>query len=432
MSAGIPPSLGHPIITTPADEWANQTSDAIGSKEAIATGGVRAVAHDINQQPPGAYPEDLASEKPTEDTVDSALGAAMVEDTKKAAHEVVEMAKELLPAQETAAQYLPTPVMEVVAPYLPSTGSETPHTTIASEHDRPHERSLPSQEDMGMQPHEHVAGAGSLPGSASEAGVAKLPDERTPGSQSPTSRPGPAASSGTSTPGSPAQKATENLPAVDPGVASLPSKEKSGTEPSEKVGGVGALPGGRSESGVAVLPEERQGGGTGAAQEPYGAAQAPNVPAFKSGMDTEGLHLDEDRGPIQQQQQPSGDDQKQEKSVTAKAGEVKDRAEDAAKDKVKGGEQVRHGPPQANLQPREWKTWQGLDNGHAPRDFEMADTSVGSDPDSEEMRREAVDRSESQHADAHPSSPQDRPPQHPRTSEPANAQAQAQPRAREQ
>jgi hypothetical protein len=38
--------------------------------------------------------------------------------------------------------------------------------------------SLPSSELKGAQPHEHVGGVGSLPGTISESSVALLPDER--------------------------------------------------------------------------------------------------------------------------------------------------------------------------------------------------------------------------------------------------------------
>lgn len=44
--------------------------------------------------------------------------------------------------------------------------------------ERPPAMSLPSQERWGVQPYEHHDGVGPLPGTSSEASVAKLPDER--------------------------------------------------------------------------------------------------------------------------------------------------------------------------------------------------------------------------------------------------------------
>ena len=76
---------------------------------------------------------------------------------------------------------------------------------------------MPTSEHKGATSGEHVGGVGSLPGNASEEGVARLPDERT----------------------------------------SVPSRELEGAYPGEKSGGVGALPGGPNESGVALLPDER-------------------------------------------------------------------------------------------------------------------------------------------------------------------------------
>jgi hypothetical protein len=55
----------------------------------------------------------------------------------------------------------------------------------ASEHDIEHAKSLPSEELEGAKDHEHVKGVGSLPGKVSESGVARLPDDRTPGTRTP-------------------------------------------------------------------------------------------------------------------------------------------------------------------------------------------------------------------------------------------------------
>jgi len=56
---------------------------------------------------------------------------------------------------------------------------------VASEHDVEHAKSLPSEELDGATDHEHVKGVGSLPGKVSESGVARLPDDRTPGTHTP-------------------------------------------------------------------------------------------------------------------------------------------------------------------------------------------------------------------------------------------------------
>lgn len=74
---------------------------------------------------------------------------------------------------------------------------------------------LPSSETPGVS----AAGVGSLPGTASETSVAKLPEERR----------------------------QEGLPSYET------SQDLSGN-----TGGVGSLPGAANESGVALLPEERQ------------------------------------------------------------------------------------------------------------------------------------------------------------------------------
>lgn len=49
---------------------------------------------------------------------------------------------------------------------------------IASEHDHPHAKSLPSTEVAGAMSGEHVGGAGALPGPVGESEVAKVPDEK--------------------------------------------------------------------------------------------------------------------------------------------------------------------------------------------------------------------------------------------------------------
>jgi hypothetical protein len=85
-------------------------------------------------------------------------------------------------------------------------------------------------EKEGVKPGEHYDGVGPLPGSISETSVAKLPDERSAS----------------------ARKTEAGVAAV-----SLPSQERTGVQPFEHHDGVGPLPGSRSESSVAKLPDER-------------------------------------------------------------------------------------------------------------------------------------------------------------------------------
>jgi len=111
-------------------------------------------------------------------------------------------------------QYLP----ESIASYLP--GSE------------PQEKPKPKQKGKGP-----TGGVGSLPGTPNEEGVAKLPLER-------------------------AQESLEKmleekaLAAQSEVAPSMPSQEGK-DEDLGKTSGVGALPGSKSEGGVAVLPQER-------------------------------------------------------------------------------------------------------------------------------------------------------------------------------
>ncbi|KAG8737946.1 hypothetical protein FRC12_016962, partial [Ceratobasidium sp. 428] len=98
-------------------------------------------------------------------------------------------------------------------------GIETPASTMLGLAENTKiQASMPSTENTGAAPGEHVGGVGALPGNASEEGVARLPAER----------------------------------------MSVPSRELEGSYPGEKTGGgVGALPGKFNESGVALLPDER-------------------------------------------------------------------------------------------------------------------------------------------------------------------------------
>lgn len=57
---------------------------------------------------------------------------------------------------------------------------------IASTNDQVHTKSLPSTELTGAKTGEYVAGAGVLPGSPADSGVAQLPDERNTSREVPT------------------------------------------------------------------------------------------------------------------------------------------------------------------------------------------------------------------------------------------------------
>lgn len=101
--------------------------------------------------------------------------------------------------------------------------------------------SVPSRELDGAKPGDHSSGVGALPGSINEPGVARLPDEKGRGITGATS-----ASVGTHS--------------KTFGAATLPSQDDSTHGVS---GGVGALPGLKDESGVALLPDERPSRETG-------------------------------------------------------------------------------------------------------------------------------------------------------------------------
>ncbi|ESK86501.1 hypothetical protein Moror_9852 [Moniliophthora roreri MCA 2997] len=153
-----------------------------------------------------------------------------------------------------------------------------------------HPTTLPSQ-DGPQEPFEHSNGVGSLPGNQSEASVAKLPDERKAKTENTSASSGgvgdlPGSHSEAGVAKLPEERAleeknqlhTSNLtpstslplesvsnasivaqlgdtPAQTPGVRQSPLSKQvtNGTS----VGGVGDLPGGKSESSVAVLPDEK-------------------------------------------------------------------------------------------------------------------------------------------------------------------------------
>lgn len=119
-----------------------------------------------------------------------------------------------------------------LAPAIPGVTSTTHSTAVTAS-------TIPSRELNGAQPGDHSSGAGALPGFQDEPHVARLPEE----SANPQYDSGPIDNA--------AQAALK------------PSQERFGNESAtgdmRRVGGVGALVGGRDESGVALAPDERAG-----------------------------------------------------------------------------------------------------------------------------------------------------------------------------
>ncbi|KDQ16111.1 hypothetical protein BOTBODRAFT_43692 [Botryobasidium botryosum FD-172 SS1] len=218
--SGIPPNVSAAVQPgTPSDEWAAQTTSALGREDPAP-----AVSNPIPAHPATAA---LASEplKPAEPVraVDP-LHNAVLADVDTAAfashnppggtthrpplHEQVSTPGHEFPGafprdlagaianvdlqpvtnaastayqsvSGAAATYVPQ-LVNTVTTYL---GGDSNTTTTASERDTLHAHSLPSKEIMGARPGEAVGGAGSLPGYVYEPGVAKLPDQREPSEQ---------------------------------------------------------------------------------------------------------------------------------------------------------------------------------------------------------------------------------------------------------
>ncbi|VDB94170.1 unnamed protein product [Peniophora sp. CBMAI 1063] len=282
-------------VATPSSEWAEATRAALEDKTApvgtshttAAPGGTAPVIPNSSTLPagsnlanttPGAAPTGtgiLASVQPPtpgphipgaypsphETVPESAIDTSAI---RQDVNQLVQEARERLPAQEdlekaaqdmaqtattlahTATSYLPQSIADKVAEYLP--------TARASENDAIHDKSMPTQETHGAQPGEKIGGAGALPGGVDEAAVAKLPGDDAatglPEGAIPTL--GVAAVAGVA-----GYKASEHDASHD---KSLPTQETRGTQPNDQVGGVGALPGGASESGVAAVPENAAAG----------------------------------------------------------------------------------------------------------------------------------------------------------------------------
>ncbi|KAG2139802.1 uncharacterized protein EDB93DRAFT_1089992 [Suillus bovinus] len=126
---------------------------------------------------PGSYPREHEQELQEQSRGDGsdgpAAGTSVVQAAKQYMPEPVERTVEY--AGQAAATYLPIPqgVKKSVASYWCCQPKGT-----QSELEQQLSTSLPSSELKGAQPHEHVGGVGSLPGTISESSVALLPDER--------------------------------------------------------------------------------------------------------------------------------------------------------------------------------------------------------------------------------------------------------------
>jgi len=162
---------------------------------------------------------------------------------------------------ERAGAYIPEGVKAYVPAGLAATAVGA--GAVASEHDREHKTSMPTTEVLG-------GSDGALPGRVGEEGVAKLPAERNPsgapvqddtlGARITGARgfaTGPAAAAATAASHA-AQQAREYVTGQPTTTTSLPSTEKEGILPGERSDGAGPLAGKVGESGVAVLPAERE------------------------------------------------------------------------------------------------------------------------------------------------------------------------------
>ncbi|KAK7046142.1 hypothetical protein VNI00_007145 [Paramarasmius palmivorus] len=271
MASIAPPKINDEALpATPAHEWANETSSKLQATSDTPLDSDQPVLASSVSTPgvevPGSYPRGLDTNTSDSNPVG-----------------VLDMAKQYLPAQqdvqqalksatETAKQYLP----QSVAAYLPGA---TAHAT-----------SLPSQ-DGPQKPFEHSDGVGSLPGNPSEVSVAKLPDERGPKHTSPNSGDAvdlsPSSNPETSVAKLPKERTAEettatkltpstngrqplesvsnasieaqlgDTPVQTPGIGQSPLSKLSTTDAGDSSGGVGDLPGGKSETSIAVLPDEK-------------------------------------------------------------------------------------------------------------------------------------------------------------------------------
>ncbi|KAG1824281.1 hypothetical protein EV424DRAFT_1320723 [Suillus variegatus] len=147
-----------------------RTTPKPGQRPVTTTTNLSTPGHEF----PGSYPKELEQEQSRGDGSEGpAAGASVVQTAKQYMPDPVGRTVDY--ASKTAAAYIPIPqgVKKTVASYWYSQPKG-----IQSELDQHLSTSLPSSELKGAQPHEHVGGVGSLPGTISESSVALLPDER--------------------------------------------------------------------------------------------------------------------------------------------------------------------------------------------------------------------------------------------------------------
>ncbi|KAG2745869.1 hypothetical protein P692DRAFT_201933618 [Suillus brevipes Sb2] len=196
MTNNLPPKITTVPAGTPSTEWASKTESMLQSDIVTPDPAMRTTPKP-EQRPvtittnlstpghefPGSYPREFEQELPKQlscgDAAEGPAAASVVQAAKQYIPEPVERSVEY--AGQTAAAYLPIPqgVKKTVASYWSNDENTQPKGTRSeSEMDQQLPTSLPSSELKGAQPHEHVGGVGSLPGTISESSVALLPDER--------------------------------------------------------------------------------------------------------------------------------------------------------------------------------------------------------------------------------------------------------------
>ncbi|KAG1809083.1 uncharacterized protein BJ212DRAFT_1484575 [Suillus subaureus] len=193
MTSNLPPKITPVPAGTPSTEWASKTESLFQPNVVTPDPAMRATSkpeqHPITpttnlntpgHEFPGSYPREPEQELQQQSRDDGSEGPA-------AAASVVQAAKQYIPepvertveyAGQTAAAYLPIPqgVKDSMASYWSNDKHSQPKGTQSLGQQL--STSLPSSELKGAQPHEHVGGVGSLPGTISESSVALLPDER--------------------------------------------------------------------------------------------------------------------------------------------------------------------------------------------------------------------------------------------------------------
>ncbi|KIJ38914.1 hypothetical protein M422DRAFT_32979 [Sphaerobolus stellatus SS14] len=291
MSSQQPPIIPG-SVTTPSTEWAQQTFSAVDNAAEATKGN----APHNQGRVPGAFPGDVSKSDEEEFTMSA---KQTLESAQKTAQDMYASAGQgaqnvMSSAEQAARQYLPQGVVDKLeqvgvlgAAGSTQTQGQATSSSIeqkiaqydATHHDsRPSDAtSLPSHETGPFHPTH--GGVGTLPGKPNEAGVAKLPEERTQElrNELPTHESGqfkPTHGGVGSLPGSKDEVGVAELPDEkrakrinerdyeNPKELSqlrqeLPTRE---TDNRPTHGGVGSLPGSKDEAGVAVLPDEKNTG----------------------------------------------------------------------------------------------------------------------------------------------------------------------------